>query len=292
MLENNSFNKIICIFVALLIGLSVILVSLVTNNTHSTKSVGVEMEYERKIFAESKLTSLDIQISKENWNTLLKNAIKKDYYPCDVVINGETFKNVGIRAKGGSSLEDVIAMGNSNRFSLLINFSKYQKDQTYYGLDKLCLNNNIGDATSMKDAITYDMCAYLGLEAPLYNYTKVSLNDSYLGCYLMIEAVHKSFLKRNYGNDYGHLYEPAGEEASLNYIDNKLSSYTAISMFAKTKYKKADMNKLIRSIKNVNNGVKIEKSIDVENVLKYLAVQTIAVNLDGLSGQSAHNYFL
>lgn len=51
------------------------------------------------------------------------------------------------------------------------------------------LNSNIMDATAMKDAVTYDMCRYIGLHAPLCNYAKVTFNGEYYGCYLAVEPV-------------------------------------------------------------------------------------------------------
>ena len=76
------------------------------------------------------------------------------------------------------------------------------------GLDKLVLNNNYADATNMKEALIYDMYQYLGADASLYNYAKISVNGAYWGVYLAIEAVEDSFLLRNYGTQDGELYKP------------------------------------------------------------------------------------
>ena len=38
---------------------------------------------------------------------------------------------------------------------------QYVDGQTCFGLDKLVLNNNYADATSMKEALVYDMYQYL-----------------------------------------------------------------------------------------------------------------------------------
>ena len=80
--------------------------------------------------------------------------------------------------------------------------------QTCFGLDKLVLNNNYADATSMKEALIYDMYRYLGADASLYNYAKISDNGEYWGVYLAIEAVEDSFMLRNYGAQSGELYKP------------------------------------------------------------------------------------
>ena len=60
----------------------------------------------------------------------------------------------------------------------------------------------------MKEALIYDMYQYLGADASLYNYAKLSVNGEYWGVYLALEAVEDSFLLRNYGVQDGELYKP------------------------------------------------------------------------------------
>ena len=64
----------------------------------------------------------------------------------------------------------------------------------------------------MKEAICYDMFAFLGADASLYNYAKVSINGEYYGVYLALEPVEESFAMRNYGTNYGELYKPDSME--------------------------------------------------------------------------------
>lgn len=40
------------------------------------------------------------------------------------------------------------------------------------------------------------------------------------------------------------------------------------------------------------NAETLEQYLDVDNILKYMAVNTFVVNLDGLTGNMAHNYYL
>jgi len=51
--------------------------------------------------------------------------------------------------------------------------------------------------------LIYDMFQYIGAQASLYNYAKISINGEYWGVYLALEAVEESFMLRNYGADYG-----------------------------------------------------------------------------------------
>ena len=135
--------------------------------------------------------------------------------------------------------------------------------QTCFGLDKLILNNNYADATNMKEALIYDMYQYLGADASLYNYAKLSVNGEYWGVYLALEAVEDSFLLRNYGVQDGELYKPD----SMNIGGGKdFGDFNA---------------------DDIDFG-----DLDLDNLLRYMAVHIFSVNEDSLSGSMAHNYYL
>lgn len=174
------------------------------------KTFGIEVSsatpaYAEKLFDTSEVHSLDIII--DDWEGFLETCTNEEYVACAVSIDGELFKNVALRAKGNTSLSSVKSYGN-NRYSFKIEFDGYDSGKSYHGLDKLCLNNVIQDNTYMKDYIAYRMMAEAGAAAPLTSYAAVSVNGEYFGLYLAVEAVEDSFLKRNYGSDYGNLYKP------------------------------------------------------------------------------------
>lgn len=163
------------------------------------------MGYETKLFDNSYVHTIDIEM--ENWDSFIETAENEEYSVCNVTIDGETFKNVGIRGKGNTSLSNVSSMG-SQRYSFKIEFDQYDGTSTYHGLDKLSLNNLIQDATFMKDYLTYQMMNAFGVSAPLCSFVYITVNGEDWGLYLAVEGVEESFLQRNYGNDYGELYKP------------------------------------------------------------------------------------
>lgn len=161
--------------------------------------------YENRIFDNSKVHKIDIVIN--DWDGFLETCESEQYSACNLVIDGEAVKNVGIRGKGNTSLSSVKNM-DSNRYSFKIEFDQYENGNTYHGLDKLCLNNIIQDNTYMKDYIAYTMMYNFDVDTPLCSYVDVSVNGEEWGLYLAVESVEDSFLKRNYGEQYGDLYKP------------------------------------------------------------------------------------
>ncbi len=172
---------------------------------------------------------------------------------------------------------------------------------------------------NMKEAFVYDMFKTLWADASLYNYAKISVNGNYWGVYLALEPVDKSFLKRNYGNQKGALYKPGdykgdsgadeweemdmeGGEVSVNedteagarldYIDDNLDSYQAIWKCQVNKTGKKDHERVVEALKNISEKKDLEKYMDIDNLLRYMAVHNFSVNNDSLSGDGAHNYYL
>ena len=163
------------------------------------------MGYENRLFDNTKVHTIDIVM--DDWDEFIKNATSEEYYTAAVVIDGEAYKNVGIRGKGNTSLSTVSSM-DSDRYSFKVEFDHYDNSITYHGLDKLSLNNLIQDTTMMKDYLTYTMMNEFGAAAPLCSFVYITVNGEDWGLYLAVEGLEDSFLERNYGSDYGELYKP------------------------------------------------------------------------------------
>ncbi|MBC5625375.1 CotH kinase family protein [Clostridium sp. NSJ-49] len=81
--------------------------------------------------------------------------------------------------------------------------------------------------------------------------------------------------------------------ADLKYIDDDIASYSTITESAEFKTTtEADYQKIVDMIKNLNKGENLEEYLNVEEILKYFAVNTFLVNLDSYSGGMYHNYYL
>ncbi len=97
-------------------------------------------------------------------------------------------------------------------------------------------------------------------------------------------------LRKDPGKGPGSEKDTGG--ANLNYSDDELDSYQTIWDGEITDSGDADHRRVIKALKNISEGNDIETYMDVDNILKYMAVHTFAVNMDSLSGSMAHNYYL
>lgn len=175
-------------------------------------------DYEKApLFDDTKVHTVNLIISDEEWKKIDEaTSDNKEYANCDVEIDGELFKNVGLKAKGHASLS--FARGRkdktSERVGLRIKFDKYDKNTTYHGLDKMSLNNIAADTTCMKDFIAYHMMNDMGVPSPLSSYTIVQKNGEDFALFLAVEDIDKSFTVRNYGDAEIDLYQPESQTAT------------------------------------------------------------------------------
>ena len=164
------------------------------------------------VSAMDKAKVLDIQIvaDQKDWADMLQNATAEEYIAATIVINGTKIENVGIRPKGNSSLSMVAQDDTTDRYSFKIEFDHYVTGQTWLGLDKIVVNNMQGDASYMKEYLSYDIMDYVGVETPRYAFSNITVNGETWGFYLAVETLEDSYAKRVYGNDHGKLYKPEG----------------------------------------------------------------------------------
>ena len=94
------------------------------------------------------------------------------------------------------------------------------------------------------------------------------------------------------GGGGGGIFSMGGGGADLNYIDDDLDSYSTIWEGEVTDTTKSDHKRVVAALKNISEGTDLEESMDIDNLLGYMAVHVFSVNDDSLTGMMAHNYYL
>ena len=184
-----------------------------------------------KLFNKETIQDVKISIDENNWNYLLQNAIDKPtVLASSVSIGDDTVKYVGIKTKGNLTLKEVWN-SSSDRFSFTINFGKYintdngyTDKQNLYGLRKVALNNIYGDATLMKEYLSYELMTKMGIPTPEYSLVNLYINDEFYGVYMMVESIDSSLTQRTLGEKSDYLVKPESSGGDLIY-DNSLDEY-------------------------------------------------------------------
>lgn len=177
-----------------------------TTENQSTQDQTKTVDYAQN-FNKTEVMSFSIDVDEDAWQEMLDTATEENYIKANVTINGTTIENVGIRAKGNSSLRQVAQDDSTDRYSFKIKFDKYVKGQTWNGLDKMVVNNMISDASYMKEYLSYDIMSYIGVDAPLFSFANINVNGKAWGLYLAVEDIDSGYLARA-KNGEGEIYKP------------------------------------------------------------------------------------
>ena len=213
MISNKHFNKLVSILVAIAVSFSLILIVLTKSSTSTTYIE--QPNYVTTIFDDDKVIEINIEMDETAWQEMLDNASAEEYTSANVTVNGTTYNNVAIRPKGNSSLSQIAMDDTTDRYSFKIKFDEYVDGQTLDGLSKLVLNNNISDATYMKEYLSYKLLNSLGVPTPECAYAHITVNGEEWGLYLAVEPIEEEFIARNYGSTDGNLYKPESDSVAM-----------------------------------------------------------------------------
>ncbi len=269
------------------------------------------------------LRKITLRFSKRDWDSLMKamtdscgkfgggrTNCSPDQYdliensaliwvPGDLLADGQVWKNVALRLKGNASLQTAWQKG-SYSLPFRINTDKFEdtypttKNQRFHGFKKLSFYNSEQDSTSIRGPIASEIFRRAGVVTPITVPVQLFLDRGDgtpidLGPYEMVEVPDNPLLNRYFGHDSGNLYKPS----------SKLDKFVQ-SEFENEDIKGdySDVKALINAINATNRTSdsaawhrSLEKLLDVDGFLNWLAVSTAIVNWDAYGGL-AHNYFM
>ncbi len=227
------------------------------------------------------IMTVNVTMGEAELSTVLDHADSEMYCECGVSVGRESLQNVGIKPRGNTAY---VTECDSRKYSFKLKFNKYTKGQKLNGLDEMYLNNMSYDPSFVREYLAYALFSLSsGISAPLSTFAKVYINGEYYGLYLAVEAVDESFLKREFGNADGNLYE-----------GNKGSAFTSddTSTFTLERGNDTALTKISKIYNAIADGEGIENVLDVESVLRYAAVVAVLCGQESYLGAKAENYYL
>jgi spore coat protein CotH len=224
------------------------------------------------------------------------------FAPVTVNYDGHVWTQVGMRYKGNSSLM-AGNMGATGKIPFRLDFNHYQdeypaiKGQRIYGFEKLTFSSNMSDDSQLREALATELFRDRGVPAARVAFYRVYVDagsgPEYWGLYSMVEdPTDEAMLDTQFGNHDGNLYKPEGPGADWTFFAKE-------GFEKKNKQKKADYSDVEGAIAALNAPrdnpaawrAALEARLDVEQFLKWLAVNTVMENWDTY-GAIAHNYYL
>ncbi len=181
-------------------------------------------------FDTTRIATVRIVMKDSDWAALKANAYAKDYYKADFWFDDELVTDVAVRTKGNASLMETVAW-DSNRFPFAIDFNLFNRARTFHGMKKVHFNNGWSDPTLLRDVISYEIFAKMGVPSPRASLVDLCVNNMHLGVYTMAEAVDQALLQRYFNDASGNLYKPEVASARLDWTEkNAYKGFTIFGM--------------------------------------------------------------
>ena len=245
-----------------------------------------EPEY-AAFFREKKVHEMNIEIAPEDWSKMVNNPYSKTPRRVNITIDGITINDAGIHPRGKTQL--YLGVAYNLRLPYKIKFDEFVDGGSFMGLDEIALDNSACDASNIRQLVGMEAMRALGVDAPYVTFFNVSVNGKLHGFYSGIEAVDSSYLERVFGSHKHSLYKSV-KNANLTPGMKK----DAFEQKKGSDESRADLQRLIQVLDETPLGEKgeIEDIIDVDLVLKTLAVDAVVHNWDNYAGEVCHNFYL
>ncbi len=219
------------------------------------------------------------------------------YVHADLEFEGQTYKDVAVRYKGGGTFLD---SRNSLKRPLKVSLNKYVKGQKLAGVATLNLANCITDATCMNEVLAHRLYREAGVPAPRTAYARVYLtvtgkhDRQYIGLYSMIENIDKNFADEVLGTKKGALLKPVTPSlfADLG-IDWKHYNQTYDpkgDLSDKQIRRVLNLCRLITYADDAEFAAKVGDCIDLEKLSRFMAVMVYLSDVDGILGPGQNLY--
>ena len=205
--------------------------------------------------------------------------------PATVVVDGTTYKDVGVHFRGASSFR-MVPDGVKRSLNLTFNF--VNKKQRLGGYRTLNLLNGNGDPTLMR-TVLYGEIARHYIPTAKTNYVRVVINGEDWGAYINAQQVNSDFTQEFFNSTKGARWKTPGSprgRAGMEYLGEAPSLYKRLYEI-KTDDTPQAWSDLIRVFRVLNETPpdKLESALapilDVDGVLKFLAVEVALANSDG-----------
>jgi len=237
--------------------------------------------YEQKV-----LRTIFLTFDSPEWQRELASFYRTDVdVPATVVVDGRTYRDVGVHFRGNSSYR-MVPYGLKHSLNLSFDFK--HADQDLAGYKTLNLLNSNNDPTFMRTML-YSEIARHYVPTARTSFTRVVINGESWGIYVNAEQVNKDFLREWFKESGGQRWKVPGSpraRGGLEYLGDGADAYKT-HYEIKSKDDPASWAALAKLCRVLNDTpaaqlpAALDPILDVDGVLKFLAIDVALVNTDG-----------
>lgn len=245
------------------------------------------------LFDPNTLHEIRLEVNTRDWAELQERYRENVYYLATLRWRDHVVRNIGIRSRGSASR-------NSAKPGLRLDFDRYALDQEFLGLKSVVLDNLTQDPSMLKERVVMRFFNEMGIPAPRVVNARLFVNNELIGLYAIVESVDKRFLKRNFNENDGFLYEfHHSDPYGFEYLGDQLEKYA--ELFEPKTHEHESMATLYRPIREMvwafsesPDSMFLSAAgeyLDLQAFLTHVAVESFLAEYDGLLGAWGMNNF-
>ena len=286
-----------------------------TETTHGTVTPDYAVD-----FPQESINTIEITIGATKWASIRANmksiygsdfgsqggspggpggatvSTEPDYVDVVFKFNGLTWKNVGLRLKGNSTLRDAWTKG-VYKLPFRLNFDKFEDtypavtNQHFYGFKELSFSPGYKDQSLIREKLASDLFRLGGIAAAKTAFYRVFIDfgagSKYCGVYCGVALPDDNMVKSQIGEEIGYLYKPESNLVIFNQsLFEKKNNETAADY--------SDVQNLVAALNSSNRTSNptmwrsnLENVFHVDYFTKWLAINTAIVNSPGITGTAS-----
>ncbi len=237
-----------------------------------------------------------VVVPAATWKVILDNAkdteLVRQWHLANVIIDGTTYENVGIKNFGDGSQQ-----GNPGKPNVRIKFNQFvDKAKGPEKMRNIRLKASGSDRSFVREPLFYAMSRAIGLAAPRTSYARVRINDEVYGLYQVLEQADKRLFNHNFGNTKGLNFDVG---SSCNGFNCPKGNCPKIIKYFEINHDlvdgaKPDFSTVIALATAIDEATEDElasrvgKIADMDNLLGIYAMEAMASDHDGLSAGGAN----
>ena len=260
-----------------------------------------------RVFDESQVQSYYLTFSDEEYARLLDlqtllldpYTVNADRYVRAALRVGDTeLPTVGVRYKGNYSIWGCVdfatgqrvkrvepIFGNVDvcqRFSLKLDFNRYDDTLRLDGLKKLNLHAMAADPSKLRERLAYSLFRDSGLLASRAVHARVYINGAYQGLFAAVEQVDGRFTANRFPDDGdGNLYRDVWPTPDLNRstVEEALRTNDDPGVMDVSDF--LAMRDAVASSTDADFAAKLAPFVDFDELARYIVVDRAIANFDG-----------
>lgn len=262
----------------------------------------VILDADERLYDGARLRELRLSYETADWQSALQRnrALGKDT-PARLTMDGEVLETIGVRYKGNTSLSV-----NGPKKPLNLSLDAFTAGQRLWGYDVINLNNGWADPSQIREAVAFTLLRNY-MPVPQVSFARVYANDAYVGVYLMMEQIDKTFVEAWFAGRDGLIFKGDNpkditlESSTLNYQSALRSYKTGYELkttaagdqgyqLLQELTRALDATTAQGGLSDQDFPARIHEQLDVDLALWYLAGNNLLGNYD--SYYAGHNYYL